>query len=59
METLEIVHVRMYINMLTELNFSVLWNMNVLFVDTDSGSQTGTCLSEIKFVAARAGYNIN
>ena len=31
------------------LNFSVLWNMNVLFVDTDSGSQTGTCLSDIKF----------
>ena len=48
-----------YINMLTELNFSLLWNMNVLFVDTDSGSQTGTCLSDIKFVAAHAGNNIN
>ena len=43
-----------YINMLTELNFSVLWNMNVVFVDTDSGSQTGTCLFDIK-VAAHAG----
>ena len=44
--------------MLTEHNFSVLWNMNVLFVDTDSGSQTGTCLSDInEFVAAHAGNN--
>ena len=44
-----------YINMLTEVNFSVLWNMNVLFLDTDSGSQTGTSLSDIKFVIAHAG----
>ena len=48
-----------YINVLTELNFSVFWIMNVLFVDTDSGSPTGTCLSYIKFVAARVGNNIN
>ena len=48
-----------YINMLTELNFSVLWNMNVLLVYRDSGSQTGTCLSDIKFVEARAGNDIN
>ena len=32
--------------------------MNVLFVDTDSSSQTGTSLSDIKFVAAHAGNNI-
>ena len=44
-----------YINVLTELNFLVLWNMNVLFVDTYSGSQTGTCLSDLKFVAVSAG----
>ena len=50
-----------YINMLTEINFSVLWNMNVLFVDTGFGfdSQTATCLSDIKCVAAHADSNID